>query len=206
MKKEIISVSLTSEIIREKIHIIRGMKVVLDRDLAELYGVPTKRLNEAVKRNLKRFPEDFMFQLDKDEINYYLRSQFATLNVEETEVEDSRSLRSQFATLNTEATNKAKRGVHIKYKPIAFTEHGIAMLSSVLNSDRAIQVNIQIIRVFTKMREMIDAYQELREKVEEMEQNNETNFTEIFRIIRLLIHEEEKPKNKIGFSVDQRES
>lgn len=80
------------------------------------------------------------------------------------------------------------------------------MLSSVLNSDRAIQVNIQIIRVFTKMREMIDAYQELREKVEEMEQNNETNFTEIFRIIRLLIHEEEKPKNKIGFSVDQSES
>ena len=88
----------------------------------------------------------------------------------------------------------------MKYLPLVFTEQGIAMLSSVLNSDKAIDVNIQIIRIFTKLREMVDAYKELREKVEEMEKNNETNFKEVFRIIRLLITEEEKPKRKIGFS------
>jgi hypothetical protein len=155
--------------IKEKIYIIRGKKVMLDRDLAMLYGVLTKRLNEAVKRNPKRFPLDFMFQLSKEEMI---------------------NLKSQFATSSYGGSRK----------PVyAFTEQGIAMLSSVLNSDRAILVNIQIIRVFTKLREMIDAYKGLREKVEEMEKNNETNFKEIFRVIRLLIAEENKPKGKIGF-------
>ncbi|MEI7777701.1 MAG: ORF6N domain-containing protein [bacterium] len=168
---------LTPEIIRERIYIIRSRKVMLDRDLAALYGVPTKALNQAVKRNIGRFPEDFMFQLGEEEIKFSLRSQFVTL--------------------------KKARGVHAKYAPLAFTEQGIAMLSSVLNSPKAIGVNIQIIRIFTRLREMIDQYRELREKVEEMEKNNEANFKEIFRVIRLLIIEEEKPKGRLGFDPDQ---
>ena len=218
-EKEIKKVSLDVGTIRENIYIIRGQKVMLDRDLAMLYGVSTKVLNQAVKRNIKRFPEDFMFQLSKEELEISSRSQFVTLNDEEEEFEDDdnlksqivtssskaknkESLRSQIVTLNSGATNNdslrsqfatlknddaengnlksqnatSRRGQHIKYMPMAFTEQGIAMLSSVLKSDRAIQVNIQIIRVFTKLREMIDAYKELREKVEEMEQNNEATF------------------------------
>jgi len=174
MKKNvIIEVTLNPEIIKEKIYIIRGKKVMIDRDLAILYEVSTKRLNEAVKRNSVRFPADFMFKLNNEEMDLCSRSQFATLN--------------------------KGRGSNVKYGFSAFTEQGIAMLSSVLNSEKAISVNIQIIRIFTKIREMIDAYKELREKVEQMEKNNDTNFKEIFRVIRLLIKEEEKPKNQMGF-------
>ena len=108
------------------IKIIRGQQVMLDRDLATLYGVETKRLNEQVKRNIKRFPEDFMFQLTKEEC-----------------------LRSQIATLNE------GRGQHLKYKPYVFTENGVAMLSSVLRSDTAIEVNIRIMRAFTSMRHFL---------------------------------------------------
>ncbi len=179
-------ITLSHEVIREKIYIIRGKKVMIDKDLAILYEVSTKRLNEAVKRNIDRFPEDFMFQLTKEEMENWI-CQIGISNPEE------KVLRSQFATLET------GRGKYSKYRPIAFTEQGIAMLSSVLNSKRAIQVNIQIIRIFTKLREMIDAYKELREKVEEMEKNNEVNFSEIFRAIRLLITEKEEPKEKMGF-------
>ncbi len=165
--------NLLPEDIRGKIYIVRGKKVMFDNDLAMLYGVQTKRLNEAVKRNLKRFPKDFMFQLDISEAHLFSRSQIATL--------------------------KTGRGSNQKYLPFVFTEQGIAMLSSVLNSDKAVQINIQIIRIFIKLREMVDAYKELREKVEEMEKNNETNFKEIFRVIRLLIVKENKPKSEIGF-------
>lgn len=177
MEKEIIpEEALHADLIKEKIYIIRGKKVMFDKDLAMLYGVPTGRLNEAVKRNKKRFPEDFMFQPNKGELEPFLRSQFAIL--------------------------KTGSGKHAKYAPQVFTEQGIAMLSSVLNSDRAIAMNIQIIRIFTKLREMIDAYKELREKVEEMERENVTNFREIFRIIRLLIKEDEKPKGEFGFKAN----
>lgn len=174
-KNEIIEVTLSPEIVREKIYLIRGKKVMFDKDLAMLYGVPTRILNQAVKRNISRFPEDFMFRLDKSEADLFSRSQIVIL--------------------------KDRRGSNIKYMSLVFTEQGIAMLSSVLNSEKAIAVNIQIIRIFTKIREMIDAYKELREKVEEMEKNNDTNFKEIFRVIRLLIREEEKPKGKMGFNV-----
>jgi hypothetical protein len=182
-------ISLSIEAIRENIYIIRGQKVMLDRDLSMLYGVQVMRLNEAVKRNIKRFPEDFMFQLSKDEAERCSRSQFAILN--------NTPINKDY--IGFLGDDLKKRGKNIKYMPTVFTEQGIAMLSSVLNSDRAIQVNIQIIRVFTKMREMIDAYKDLREKVEEMELNNEINFTEIFRIIRLLTTEREKPKGQFGF-------
>ena len=210
-EKETKEVSLNIDTIRENIYIIRGQKVMLDRDLAMLYGVTTKRLNEAVKRNSRRFPGDFMFQLTKEEVEICSRSQFATLNDDE-DFNDGESLRSQFATSNNTAINKVNLKSQIvassnrggrQYNPYVFTEHGIAMLSSVLNSDRAIQVNIQIIRVFTKLREMIDAYKDLREKIEEMEISNEANFTEIFRIIKLLITEKEKPKGPMGFIADR---
>ncbi len=172
----IIEEPLTPEIIRGKIYIIRGKKVMLDRDLAALYEVPTMRLNRALRRNLSRFPEDFMFQLTPDEMKNWI---------------------SQIGISNSTLKQSLRK------PPLAFTEQGIAMLSSVLNSERAIKVNIQIIRIFTKLREMIDAYKELREKVEEMEKNNETNFKEIFRVIRLLIAEEEKPKGRLGFDPDR---
>ncbi len=168
-------VTLPSEIIKDKIYFIRGKKVMLDRDLAILYGVPTKVLNQAVKRNLDRFPEDFMFVLNDVELLNW---------------------KSQFVTSNSTLKQSLRK------PPLAFTEQGIAMLSSVLNSKRAIQVNIQIVRIFTKLREMIDIYKELREKVEEMEKNNETNFKEIFRVIRLLVKVEKKPKGKMGFETD----
>ena len=187
-QKEINEASLSIEAVRENIYIIRGQKVMLDRDLAMLYGVPTKVLNQSVKRNLDRFPGDFMFQLSKEEVEMCLRSQFVTLN----------STATNQASLKLQST-VSNRGRHIKYYPVAFTEQGIAMLSSVLNSKKAIQINIQIIRVFTKLREMIEAYKDLKEKVEEMEANNEVNFREIFRAIRLLTVEKKKPKTPMGF-------
>ena len=183
-------------IIREKIYIIRGKKVMFDKDLAMLYGVTTKVLNQAVKRNNKRVPEDFMFQLDKTESELFLRSQFVTSNDKVFKNKDKKAiLRSQIVTL--------RWGEHKKYQSYVFTEQGIAMLSSVLKSDKAISVNIQIIRIFTKLREMIDTYKELREKVEEMERNNNTNFNEIFRFIRILMKEKNEPRNEIGFTVDK---
>ncbi|MES3005683.1 MAG: ORF6N domain-containing protein [Patescibacteria group bacterium] len=165
----ITEIPLNIELIKEKIYIIRGQKVMFDRDLAILYQVPTKQLNRAVRRNLDRFPNDFMFELTKGEMD---------------------NLKCQIGTSSYGGARKPS---------LAFTEQGIAMLSTVLNSKRAIHVNIEIIRIFTKLRQMIDAYKELREKVEEMEKNSETNFKEIFRVLRAILAEDEKPKSKIGF-------
>ena len=175
-ENEIKDISLSAEIIRENVYIIRGQKVMLDKDLAILYGVPTMRLNQAVRRNLYRFPEDFMFELTKEEV---------------------RNWKSQIVTSNSSLT------MSLRKPPLAFTEQGIAMLSSVLNSKTAIQVNIQIIRAFTKMREMIDAYKDLKEKVEEMELNNEFLFNKIFKSIKSLTYEKKKPKGKFGFVADK---
>ncbi len=188
--------NLNINTIREKIYLIRGKKVMFDKDLAILYGVSTKRLNEAVKRNLRRFPEDFMFQLYKIESDMFLRSQIATSSYKTLE-NYNENPRSQIATL--------VNGQNIKYLPYVFTEQGIAMLSSVLKSDKAIEVNIRIIRVFTKLREMMNTYKELREKIEEMEKVNKANFKEIFEVIKILINhkneEENQIKNPIGFTV-----
>ena len=139
------------------IRIIRGQQVLLDCDLAILYGVETKRLNEQVKRNIERFPDDFMFQLTKVEL-INLKSQIATLNTE------NHSLRSQNATIDN-------RGRHAKYLPYAFTENGIAMLSSVLRSPIAIQVNIRIMRAFTAMRQFIASNAQIFQRLDVMEQN-----------------------------------
>ena len=165
---------LPNERIEGRIFLIRGQKVMLDKDLAELYRVPTKRLNEQVKRNIMRFPEDFMFQLTLREMD---------------------SLRSQFAT--------SKKGGR-RYLPYAFTEQGVAMLSSVLNSEIAIQVNIAVMRVFVKLRQILSTHKELAHKLEDLERKIEKHDREIrsiFEAIRqLMTPSQEKPKRRIvGF-------
>lgn len=163
------------EIIETKIILIRGKKVMLDKDLAQLYGVETKALKRAVKRNIDRFPDDFMFQLSTEEYNELLRYQFGTL----------------------------KRGQHSKYLPFAFTENGVAMLSSVLNSQRAVQVNIQIMRTFTKLREMLMTHKDLKDKIEAMEKKYDYQFKIVFDTIKELLEPPKKTKKKIGFLRDK---
>ncbi len=159
-------------LVERKIFLIRGRRVMLDRDLAELYGVETRTLNQAVKRNLNRFPDDFMFSLTSEEAVELSRSQFVTL----------------------------KRGQNIKYLPYAFTENGVAMLSSVLNSERAVEVNIQIMRTFTRLREMLLTHKDLQRKIEDMEKKYDHQFKIVFDAIKQLItHEEPKKKKPIGF-------
>ncbi len=178
--KTVENLSVPVEIIHNNIYLVRGYKVMFDKDLADLYNVLTKNLNKAVNRNIERFPKDFMFQLTKEELN---------------------SSRFQFGTL--------KRGQNIKYLPYVFTEQGVAMLSSVLNSPRAIQVNIQIVRVFTKLREMISSHKGLVRKIEDLECKFQSKFNEhdrkfilIFEAIKRLMkdtEEENKKKGPMGF-------
>ena len=146
---------------------------MIDQDLAELYDVRTKALNQAVKRNLARFPSDFMFQLSKQETDIW---------------------RSQIVTL------KSGRGQHRKYLPYVFTEQGVAMLSSVLNSDRAIQVNMQVIRTFTKLRELLATNKELRVKIENMGKKYDAKLRQVFDVLKQLLIQESKPKGQIGFT------
>ena len=169
------------ERVEQKIYVIRGQKVMLDRDLAELYGVPTKVLNQAVRRNLGRFPEDFMLILSEAEVKS-LRSQFVTL--------DGMNW-SQFVTSSRNRPKSAQF--------LAFTERGVAMLSSVLKSEQAILMNIQIIRAFGRMREMIAGYEELRLKVEAMEKEYGDHFRTLFDAMQRLLAEPESGKDEIGF-------
>ena len=157
------------EAIEGKILLIRSKKVMLDKDLAVLYGVETKYLKQQVKRNIERFPDDFMFQLTRDEFN---------------------NLRSQIATSSWGGT---------RYLPYVFTELGVAMLSSVLHSKQAIQVNIRIMRAFTKLREMILGHKELQRKIEAMEKKYDYQFKVVFDAINKLLEQPKKPKGKIGF-------
>jgi flagellar capping protein FliD len=159
------------ENITSKIFMIRGFKVMLDKDLAELYGVKTKALKQAVRRNINRFPEDFMLELT---------------------LKEESSLRSQIVTLEG-------KGKHSKYLSMAFTEQGVAMLSSVLKSDRAIQVNIQIMRIFTRLRQMLEGHKELQKKIEAMEEKYDGQFRVVFEAIEQMLKEDKKPKKKIGF-------
>jgi phage regulator Rha-like protein len=149
---------------------------MLDRDLAQLYGVETKVLKQAVRRNIDRFPADFMFELT---------------------ISENQALRSQNVTL--------KRGQHSKYLPFAFTEHGVLMLSSVLKSERAIQVNIVIMRAFVKLREIIATHKDLKRKIESMEKKYDEQFRIVFEAIKQLIETDEKPKKKIGFTVKEKQ-
>lgn len=160
------------EMIENKIYLVRGHKVMLDSDLAALYEVETRALIQAVKRNISRFPSDFMFQLN---------------------FQDVAALRSQIVTL------KKGRGEHRKYAPYVFTENGVAMLSSVLNSERAVQVNIAIMRVFVKLREMISTNKDLAKRLDNLEKKYDSQFKMVFDAIRQLMTPPEKPKRKIGF-------
>lgn len=166
--------------IQNRIFDIRNMKVMLDFHLAELYEVETKRLKEAVRRNEKRFPRDFMFELTRKEFD---------------------SLRTQFATLKT------GRGQHSKYLPYAFTEQGVAMLSSVLNSDKAIEANIAIIRTFVLIRQHISDYKELEAKIKKLEKKYNQNFTQVFKALEVLLEQKQegedfKNRRRIGFKQD----
>lgn len=163
---------MPQEIIENKIFLVRGKKVMFDRDLAVLYGVTTGNLNKAVNRNIERFPDDFMFQLTKEEAD---------------------SLRFQIGI-----SKKEGRGGR-RFLPYAFTENGVAMLSSVLNSERAIYVNIQIMRTFTKLREMLATHKDLKEKVEEMEKRDDYQFKMVFDAIKQLLEPPVKQKRKVGF-------
>jgi hypothetical protein len=165
------------ELIEKKILFINGQKVLLDSDLAALYGVTTKRLNEQVRRNLKRFPADFIYQLSQEEFE---------------------SLRSHFATSSSWGGRRTR--------PYVFTEQGIAMLSSVLNSDRAIDVNIQIMRTFVKLREMMSSHKVLARKLSALEKKYDGQFQIVFEAIKQLIEVEEKPKKKIGFIAKERQA
>ena len=158
------------------IYLIRGQRVMLDRDIAELYGVETKRLKEQVKRNIERFPEDFMFELS---------------------IREYENLRSHFATSSWGGT---------RYIPMAFTEHGILMISSVLKNDKAVQVNIQIMRAFMKMRQMIFDNAELRKQIDELKADTDGKFRIVFETLDQLLIIENKPKKKIGFMAKEKQA
>jgi hypothetical protein len=165
--------------IQQKIHEIRGMKVMLDFDLAELYETETKVLKQAVKRNFNRFPEDFLFELTTQEFN---------------------SLRSQIVTLKNSG-----RGQHSKYLPFAFTEQGVAMLSSVLKNPKAIEVNISIIRAFVFLRQYALTHKDLTEQLKALEKKYDQKFEDVYEAIRYLLKKDEQPekRNSIGFKSNQ---
>ena len=172
--------TLPDEVLLNKIYMIRNQKVMLDSDLAELYGVETKQLKRQVNRNIERFPIDFMFELTK----------------QEAEIS-----RCQFGTL--------KQGENIKYLPYVFTEHGVLMLSSVLNSPKAIQVNIQIMRVFTHIRKSLADNTELRLLIEELRKktdNNTKNIEVVFQYFDELLDKKEKvkPRTQIGYKIEKK--
>jgi hypothetical protein len=165
---------IPDEVVMSKIYMVRDQKVMLDRDLAELYGVETKVLKQAVRRNMARFPEDFMFEMTKEELENW-RSQFVTSK------EDRQGLR---------------------YMPFCFTEQGVTMLSCVLSSERAIHVNIQIIRIYTRIREMLMAHKDVFIRVEQAEKQllkHDQKIELLFNYLSKFIEKEEQPRTEIGF-------
>jgi len=165
-------ITIPDEVIINKIYVIRGQKVMLDRDLAELYDVETRRLKEQVRRNIDRFPEEFMFELTKEELEEW---------------------RSEYASSNRDVMG-------IRISPFVFTEHGILMLSSVLNSDKAVQMNIQIIKTFVQLRKLANNYEEILQKIQQMESQYNHQFAEIYEALqRLMSKPEETPRKQIGY-------
>jgi len=171
---------ISAPAIEKRIFVARGRQVMLDEDLADLYGVETKRLVQQVKRNLKRFPDDFMFQLDQGE---------------------AEALRSQIATSNDGRGGR-------RYSPYVFTEQGVAMLSRVLRSDRAIAVNIEIMRTFVELRRAAGSYAAIEKRLEEIEQElggHDAQLKQIFATLRHLISPPDRPKRPVGFRVPEDE-
>lgn len=169
---------ISIEAVASKIFFIRSVKVMLDRDLATLYSIETKVLKQAVRRNIKRFPPDFMFELTKEELKNW---------------------RSQFVT-----SNSIKMG--LRHLPMAFTEQGVAMLSGILNSDRAIAVNIQIMRTFTKLRHMISDNEDLKRELAELREQTDERFQIVFETLDQLLAVDVNEKKKIGFMVKEKVS
>jgi len=170
---------ITDEIIANKIYIIRGMKVMLDKDLSELYGVETRVLNQAVRRNIKRFPEDFMFQLNKDEFD------------------------------NWKSQNVISKGdqMGLRKHPLVFTEQGVAMLSGILNSDRAINVNIQIMRIFAKFSKLLNDNLGFKLEIEKIKSHlnkQDKNIKLVFTLLDKLIDKTNKPRKKLGFKIPEK--
>ncbi|WP_240432118.1 ORF6N domain-containing protein [Pedobacter chitinilyticus] len=169
---------ISDDIVVNKIYEIRNQKVMLDRDLAELYGVETRVLNQAVKRNINRFPEDFMFQLSPEELENW---------------------KSQIVI-----SNREKLG--LRKPPFVFTEYGVLMLSSVLNSPQAIQVNIQIVRIFSRLRKLLDNHSKLKIEISEIKrhlQNHDKNIELVFTYLDELIEKKAAPRRRIGFKPDE---
>jgi hypothetical protein len=212
--------SLSVEVIATRIYMIRGQRVMLDKDLAKLYGVSVGRLNEQVRRNIKRFPQDFMFLITRQEVRA-LRSQIAILNMQPYVAQLDSDLRSQIATSNEQLSIEqevsnlgsqnviSKRGHHLKFLPYVFTEQGVAMLSSVLNSERSIQVNIMIMRAFVKLKELLLTHKDLADKIAELEKRYATHDDKIqliFEAIKKLLEpvpfQPEPKKPPIGFNRD----
>ena len=168
------NIMVADEVVMSKIFTIREKKVMIDRDLAELYGVETRVLNQAVRRNIRRFPDDFMFQMTKEEMEGW---------------------KSQIVISNQE-----KMG--LRKPPLVFTEQGVTMLSCVLNSERAIHVNIQIIRIFTRLREMLLTHKDLLLKMDELEKKvteHDEDIKAVFRYLKEFVKQQEKPRQEIGF-------
>lgn len=175
MAKSRTAVTIADEAIMQKIFVVRGLKVMLDRDLAELYGVETKVLKQAVRRNRSRFPGDFMFEMSREEFVDW---------------------RSQNVT-----SNKGDK-MGLRYAPFCFTEQGVTMLSCTLNSERAIAVNIQIIRIFVKMRELLSAHKDILLQLQKLEQKvtaHDGDIQIIFEYIKQLINPPQQPRNRIGY-------
>ena len=172
-------VQVPDEVIMSKIYLVRGVKVMLDRDLANIYGIATRVLKQAVRRNLKRFPEDFMFSMSKEELHIW---------------------RSQIVTSNSD-----KMG--LRHPPYCFTEHGVVMLASVLHSEKAIQINIQIVRVFAKMREMLASNKDILRKLESLQDqinNHDNHFLVLFKYLEEMekekMHiEDQRKRKRIGY-------
>jgi phage regulator Rha-like protein len=180
---------IPSEVIEKKIFLLRGQKVMLSLHLAELYQVEPKVLTQSVKRNIERFPQDFMFQLTWDEVSR-LKSQFVISTAISRKIS-----RSQFVTL--------KRGLNIKYPPYAFTEQGVAMLSSVLRSKRAVAVNIEIMRAFVRLRKILASHAELARKLEQLEKKYDSQFRVVFDAFRQLMAPKEPAKKANQVSIEE---
>jgi hypothetical protein len=169
-------IRITDDILLDRIYFIRDQKVMLDRDLAELYGVETRILNQAVRRNIKRFPEDFMFQLTALEFQNWISQNVIPKNI--------------------------KMGLRIR--PLVFTEQGVAMLSSILNSERAIQVNIQIMRLYTRMRSLLHNHKDLLLKIEKIENkvsSQDEHIKVLFDYLKKFLQDEAKPRRQVGFKI-----
>ena len=193
------STLIPAERIERRVLLLRGQKVMLDFDLAELYKVPAKVLNQSVKRNIERFPDDFMFQLSQEETLLVMRSQIVT----SADATDSKSTKPPLSNWSQIVTSSKKhRG--LAYRPYAFTEQGVAMLSSVLRSPRAVQVNIAIMRTFVQLRQMLSSNADLARKLAAMEEKYDEQFKVVFEAIRELMEPDspaEAARREIGFHV-----